>query len=324
MTASVSFADITDAAERIAPFIHRTPVFTSATLDRNAAAEVFCKAENLQKVGAFKARGATNAVQQLPADRAERGVVTHSSGNHGQALAYAAATRQIPAWIVMPETANPVKVAAVEGYGATVVFCRQDEREATAAQVEEETGATMIHPFEDPAVIAGQGTAALELIDSVPDLQAIIAPIGGGGLLAGTAVVCRERLPTCEIIGAEPNAVDDAYRSLRSGIRQPAVANPRTLGDGLLTRIGARPFAILREVSADVITVSEPAMVDAARFHLLRMKLLVEPSGATALAALRTQPDRFQGRRIGLILSGGNTDLGWLSTDLDEGRQTGE
>jgi len=311
-TFPVSYPDILEAADRIAPFTHRTPVFTSATLDQEVGARVFCKAESLQKVGAFKARGATNAVRSLPAEQAERGVVTHSSGNHGQALAYAAAARQIPAWVVMPEDANPIKVAAVEGYGAIVVFCAQHEREATGERVRRETGATLIHPFEDPAVIAGQGTAALELVEAVPNLDAVIAPLGGGGLLSGTAIVCAERLPGCDVVGAEPIAADDAFRSFESGIRQPAVENPATLADGLLTRIGALPFAILQALGADVITVSEEAIAAAALFHLTRMKLLVEPSGATPLAALRAQPERFRERRVGLILSGGNTDLTWL------------
>jgi threonine dehydratase len=212
----------------------------------------------------------------------------------------------------MPEDANPIKVAAVEGYGATVVFCAQHEREATGERVRRETGATLIHPFEDPAVIAGQGTAALELVETVPNLDAVIAPLGGGGLLSGTAIVCAERLPGCDIVGAEPIAADDAFRSFESGIRQPAVENPATLADGLLTRIGALPFAILQALGADVITVSEEAIAAAALFHLTRMKLLVEPSGATPLAALRAQPERFRERRVGLILSGGNTDLTWL------------
>lgn len=312
MTLPVTYRDVLDAADRIAPFTHRTPVFTSATLDRTVGASVFCKAENLQKVGAFKARGATNAVASLPPDSAGHGVITHSSGNHGQALAYAAAARQIPAWVVMPHDANPVKVAAVEGYGATVVFCAQHEREAAGERVRRETGATLIHPFEDPAVIAGQGTAALELVDTVPGLDTVIAPLGGGGLLSGTAIVCAERLPGADIVGAEPLAADDAFRSLRSGVRQPAVENPATLADGLLTRIGATPFAILMALGADAITVSEDAIVAAALFHLTRMKLVVEPSGATPLAALRAQPERFRGKRVGLILSGGNTDLAWL------------
>ena len=308
----VSYDDILEAASRIAPYTHRTPVVTSATLDHQVGADVFCKAENLQKVGAFKARGATNAVARLPAAQAARGVVTHSSGNHGQALAYAAAVRQIPAWIVMPDDANPLKVAAVAGYGATVVRCSRSERAAAAERVRQETGAILIHPFEDPAVIAGQGTAALELVEEIPDLDTVIAPLGGGGLLSGTAIVCAERLSAGEVIGAEPLAADDAFRSMQTGVRQPAVENPATLADGLLTGIGALPFAILQELQTEVITVAEDAIVEAALFHLTRMKLLVEPSGATALAVVRSRPERFRGRRVGLILSGGNTDLAWL------------
>jgi threonine dehydratase len=310
LTLPVTYTDVEAAALRIAPFVHRTPVFTSSTLDRELGASVFFKAENLQKVGAFKARGATNAILQLPKD--VPGVVTHSSGNHGQAVAYAAAIRNLPAWIVMPRTAPRLKVDAVRSYGAEVVLCDHVDRETAAAEVVDRTGAVLVHPFDNPAVIAGQGTATLELMDQVGNLDVVVAPIGGGGLLSGAAIVAAAQDPAIPVIGAEPFAVDDAFRSLRSGRRLAGVVDPVTLADGLLTGIGARPFAILTALHADVIRVTEVSILEAALFLLQRMKLVVEPSGATPLAALRTEPERFSGRRVGVIISGGNTDLSWL------------
>ncbi|MEN8113587.1 MAG: pyridoxal-phosphate dependent enzyme [Actinomycetota bacterium] len=310
MTLPVDLEDVVAAAERIAPYVHRTPVFTSSTVDHETGAELFFKAENLQKVGAFKARGATNAVLQLPSD--VRGVVTHSSGNHGQAVAYAASIRDLPAWVVMPRTAPPLKIEAVRSYGAEVVLCDHAERETAASEVVNRTGAVLVHPFDDPAVIAGQGTVALELLDQVLDLDAIVAPIGGGGLLSGAALAASAHDPRVEILGAEPFAVDDAYRSMRSGHRQPGVESPTTVADGLLTGIGARPFTILRALEADIIRITETTMLESALFYLERLKLVVEPSGAASLAAVRTEPNRFAGRRVGIIISGGNTDLSWL------------
>ncbi len=305
-----AFEDVLAAAERIGPYVHRTPVFTSQTLDRRLDARVFFKCENLQKVGAFKARGATNAVLSLSDDEASRGVATHSSGNHGQALAYAAAVRGIPAWVVMPDHAPEVKVRAVRGYGAEVVFCPQAEREERTRQLVDETGATLIHPYDNAAVIAGQGTAALELIEYAPDLDIVVAPVGGGGLLAGTALSANALRPGALVVGGEPLAVDDAFRSLSTGVRQPAVSNPQTLADGLLTGLGERNFTILRESGVEIVTVSEEEIVAAARFFLERMKLVVEPSGAVSLAAVRKMP--VAGRRVGVIVSGGNTDFRWL------------
>jgi threonine dehydratase len=311
LTLPVVYADVEAAAIRIAPFVHRTPVFTSSTLDDELGMSVFFKAENLQKVGAFKARGATNAVLQLPEDAS--GVVTHSSGNHGQAVAYAAALRGLPAWIVMPRTAPLLKIEAVRSYGAEVVLCDHADRESAAAEVVAGTGAVLVHPFENPAVIAGQGTATLELVDQVEGLDVIVAPIGGGGLLSGAATVAAAQSPAIPVIGAEPFAVDDAFRSLRSGRRLAGVADPVTWADGLLTGIGARPYAILTALEADIIRVTETSILEAALFFLQRMKLVVEPSGATPLAALRTEPERFSGSRVGVIISGGNTDLSWLN-----------
>ncbi|MEA3510122.1 MAG: threonine/serine dehydratase [Actinomycetota bacterium] len=310
MTLPIDYSDVEAASARIAPYVHRTPVFTSSTLDDELGASVFFKAENLQKVGAFKARGATNAVLQLP--EGVPGVVTHSSGNHGQAVAYAAAIRDLRAWIVMPRTAPQLKVDAVRSYGAEIVLCDHADRETAATAVAERTGAVLVHPFDNPEVIAGQATATLELIDQVGTLDAIVAPIGGGGLLSGAATVASAQRSPIRVIGAEPFAVDDAFRSLRSGHRLAGVVDPVTLADGLLTGIGARPFAILTALGADVIRVTETSILEAALYFLQRMKLVVEPSGATSLAALRTEPEQFSGSRVGVIISGGNTDLSWL------------
>ena len=312
---TVTFADLEAAADRIRPHIHRTPVLRSATLDRMLGATVYAKAENLQRIGAFKARGATNAVLQLPDETT--GVVAHSSGNHGQALAYAASLRALPAWIVMPRNANSLKIAAVRGYGAEVVLADHTEREETAARVQRETGAVLVHPFDDADVIAGQGTAALELLEDVPDLDVLIAPIGGGGLLSGTTIAATAAHKDIAVLGAEPHAVDDAYRSLTTGALQPGVENPTTVADGLLVGMGALPFQILSEHGVEIIRVGEAGIIEAASFFLERMKLVVEPSGATALAALLGDRERFAGRRIGMIVSGGNTDLSWYRPSAD-------
>lgn len=304
--------DIRAAAARIADHVHRTPVMTSATLDAELGAAVFVKCENLQKVGAFKARGACNAVLSLSDEAAARGVVTHSSGNHAAALAYAARSRGVKAYVVMPETAPQVKVDAVRSYGAELRFCPAAARQATCDAWQQETGATLVHPFEDPMVIAGQGTAALELLEQVPDLDVVITPVGGGGLCSGAAVVVRSLLPGARMLAAEPDAVDDAARSMATGVRQPRVEDAQTLGDGLMTGLGEPNFALLREHRVDVVTCSEQAMVEAARFFLQRMKLVVEPSGATVLASIRKIDDEVRGKRVGMIVTGGNTDLRWL------------
>jgi len=301
--------DVLAAAQRIKPFVHRTPVLTSATLNGEVQSEVFFKCENLQKVGAFKARGATNAVMSLTEAAAAGGVATHSSGNHGQALAYAAAARGIPAWVVMPDHAPAVKVEAVRGYGAEVVICRQADREERTAELVAETGATLIHPFDNSAVIAGQGTAALELLDEIPNLDVVVAPVGGGGLLGGTSLVARAVGSGIRVVGGEPEAVDDAFRSIRDGVLHPAVPEPKTLADGLLTGLGERNFALLAG-QVEIVTVTEEEIVTAARFLVERMKLVVEPSGAVSLAAVRKMD--VAGRRVGAILSGGNTDFRWL------------
>lgn len=310
----ITLEHVQQAARRIAGHLHRTPVLTSATLDRELGCTTFFKAENLQKVGAFKARGALNAVLSLADADARRGVVTHSSGNHAAALANAARVRRIPCVVVMPESAPAVKVAAVRGYGAEVVFCQQAEREAVCARVRDERGMTLVHPFEDARVIAGQGTAALELLEQAPDLDLVLAPVGGGGLLAGTAVTVAALRPAARVVGAEPEAVDDAARSLATGVRQPRVAAPDTICDGLLTALGEPNFELLRRHAVRIVTVTEPAIVAACRFFLERMKTVVEPSAATVLAALRAMGEELRGHRVGAILSGGNTDFRWLTT----------
>lgn len=298
------------AAARIAPHVHRTPVFRCATLDAMCGASLWFKAENLQRAGAFKARGACNAVFSLTAAQAARGVATHSSGNHGQALAFAARARGIRAWVVMPETAPAVKRAAVRGYGAEVVPCAPTlaDREAAAARVVAETGAHLAHPYDDYAVIAGQGTAALELLEDAPDLDAIVAPVGGGGLLAGTALAAHGVSPGIAVHGAEPAGADDAARSLAAGERLAPEA-PRSIADGLLTALGARNFLILRDHAASIATVDDAAIARAMRLVWERMKLVVEPSAAVPLAVILAGRLPVAGHRVGIILSGGNVDL---------------
>jgi threonine dehydratase len=306
VTVPPTFADVVGAAQRIAPHVHRTPVFTSRYLDSQSGAQVFLKAENLQKVGAFKARGAVNAVLSLPESDAARGVLTHSSGNHGQAIAFACAIRGIPATIVMPDHAPAVKVDAVKGYGADIVFCSQAEREETLRSLVDTLGCSVVHPFDDPAVVAGQGTVTLELFEQVSDLDAIIAPIGGGGLLSGATIVAAEH----KIVphGAEPEIVDDAYRSLRDGVRYPATGE-LSVGDGLLTGIGEIAFAVLSDADTPILKVSESEILAAMRMLAERTKLVVEPSGAVGIAALLRHAERFSGQRVGVILSGGNIEL---------------
>ena len=305
--------EVREAAARIAPHVHRTPVLTSATLDVELSAQVFFKAENLQKIGAFKARGATNAVLSLDEAACARGVITHSSGNHGAAVAYAAKKRGTKCVVVMQEGASELKAAAIRGYGAEVVLCPPGHRETHTRELEEREGYTFVHPFEDPRVIAGQGTAALELLDQVDGLDAVITPVGGGGLMSGTTITFAALRPEAKIFGAEPFAVDDAFRSMRDGTLHPGVDQPKTWGDGLMTGLGCNPFTIMREHGVEIVRVEEQQMIDACRFHLMRMKTLVEPSGATCLAALRNLGERIRGLRVGAIITGGNTDLAWLT-----------
>lgn len=285
-------------------------MFTSQTVNEISGATVFFKCENLQKAGAFKARGATNAVFSLTDEEARRGVATHSSGNHGAALARAAGWRGIPASVVMPDNASAIKKRAVAGYGARIVYCEPtfQAREDALAEIAETTQATVIHAFDDSRVIAGQGTATLELFEQAEDIDTVIAPVGGGGLLSGTALAARSLFPAARVFGAEPRNVDDAWRSRKSGRIMP-VTGKTSIADGLLTALGKLTFPIIRDHVTGIITVSEASIVDAMRLIWERLKLIVEPSAAVAVAALLAQPDEFQGRRVGIILSGGNVDL---------------
>ena len=303
-------AAIRAAQARIAPHVHRTPVLTSSSIDGEVGARLHFKCENLQKIGAFKARGAVNAVFSLPADVAGRGVVTHSSGNHGAALAYAARRRGIPAWVVMPENAPKVKIANVAREGATIRFCAPTvaAREAACAEVQGESGATLIHPFDHAEVIAGQGTAALELLADVPALDAVVAPCGGGGLLAGTAIAAHGLSARLRVLGAEPAHADDAARSLASGRIEP-LPTATTIADGLRTTLSPRTLAALRAHVEAIGTCSEDAIVRAMRLIFERMKLVVEPSSAVPLACLLEGTLPLRGARVGVLLSGGNVDL---------------
>lgn len=313
MEAAPGLAEVRAAAERIAPYAHRTPVLTSRTLDAQTGGHLFFKCENLQRVGAFKFRGACNAVFSLSEDAAARGVVTHSSGNHAQALALAAQLRGIPAHIVMPRNAPVVKQAAVAGYGGRITLCEPTlaAREETTAHIQGETGATLVHPYNDRRVIAGQGTAALELSEDIPELEILIAPVGGGGLLSGTAIVAKALLPNAQVYGAEPKTADDAQKSFRTGKIVPA-NDPKTIADGLLTSLGDKTFPIIHELVSDIVTVSEEEIVNAMRLVWERMKIVIEPSAAVPVAvALGGQID-LGGKRVGVVLSGGNVDLARL------------
>ncbi len=302
--------EIRQASERIRSFVHRTPVLTSTSLNKMCKMEIFFKCENFQKAGAFKIRGATNAVFALGEKEASRGVATHSSGNHGAALALAARWRGIKAYVVMPGNAPHVKREAAASYGAEIVFCRPtlQAREEGLEKVLDRTGATFIHPYNDYRVISGQGTAALELCEEIPDLDIVMAPVGGGGLLGGTAIAVSAISPQTLIIAAEPERADDAYRSFHAGSIIPA-DNPDTIADGLRTTLGDLTFPIITRYVKDILTVSEEGIVQAMRSIWERMKIIVEPSAAVPLAALLVNRREFSGKRIGVILSGGNVDL---------------
>jgi threonine dehydratase len=301
---------IRSAQSRIAPHVHRTPVLRCRSLDAEVGAELFFKAENVQRTGAFKARGASNAVFSLSDAEARHGVVTHSSGNHGAALAYAAARRGIPAFVVMPETAPRVKLENVRRRGATIRFCvpTLEARDAACAAVQRETGALLVHPFDDVRVIAGQGTAALELLDESPGLDVVIVPVGGGGLLSGTSIAVKSFDRSIRVFGAEPANADDAARSFRSGNIEPLPA-ATTIADGLRTTLSPRTLAAIRAHVDAIGTASEAAIVRAMRMIWERMKILVEPSAAVPLACLLEGALEVRGTRVGIILSGGNVDL---------------
>ena len=316
MPESITPADVAAAADRIAGIARRTPVMTCGTLDEMAGRKLFFKCENFQKVGAFKFRGAFNAVSQLHDDEASRGVVTHSSGNHAQALALAAKMRGVPAFIVMPTSASPVKRVAVESYGAEVILCEPtlEARETTAAEVQQRTEATFIHPYNHPHIIAGQGTAMLELLEQSRELgaglDAIIAPVGGGGLLSGTCITASGSNPRPRVFAAEPLGADDAARSFAAGELIPQTG-PDTIADGLLTSLGDLTWPIIRDHVERIFTVSDKQIVEAMRLLWERAKLLIEPSSAVVLAAVLSDSFRkVEGAKtLGLILSGGNVSL---------------
>ena len=327
-------ASIREAHDRIRPHIHRTPVITCRALDdivahaasvgaeagsfRHDRARLFFKCENLQKAGAFKSRGACNAIFSLEAAEAERGVVTHSSGNHAAALARAAALRGIPAYIVMPSNAPAVKVAAVKHYGGRITFCEPTlaARESTAESVLRETGGTMIHPYNDERIIAGQGTAAVEFLEDVPELDVIMTPVGGGGLLAGTAIAAKSLEPEITVVAGEPQLADDAFRSLQAGEIIP-VGPTATIADGLKTSLGDKTFAVIRRLVDAIVLASEAGIARGLELTLTRMKTVIEPSSAVPLAAILENPAPFAGKRVGIVLSGGNLDLTQLPRMLE-------
>ena len=318
---SPNFDAIRAAHQRIRPYIHRTPVLTSERLDATSGALIFFKCENLQKVGAFKARGATNAVFVLDDAKARRGVATHSSGNHGAAVARAAKLRGVPAYIVMPSNSAKVKIRAVESYGAQVVFCEptEESREIKCAEVINQTGATLIHSFENEHVMAGQGTAAIELLEDVPDLDLIMCPVGGGGLLSGAAMAAKSMRSQIKVIAVEPENADDAAQSFRAG-RRLVTEKKFTIADGLRTNIGEPNFAIVQQYVDAIVTVSEEAIVLAMRTIWEAMKIVIEPSAAVPYAAIQESKIEIRGKRVGIILTGGNVDLDALPWNCSRDR----
>jgi threonine dehydratase len=315
---TLTLTDIRAAHTRIKDRIHRTPIMTSAALDARAGAQLFFKCENLQKIGAFKARGATNAVALLSDEEARHGVVTHSSGNHAAALARAAKLRGIPAYIVMPSNSPQAKLASVRRYGAEVIQCEPTlaSRESTANAVVERTGAAFVHPYNDALVMAGQGTTALELLEDVPDLTDILCPVGGGGLLSGISVATKSLDPRIRVFGVEPAGADDAARSLAAGRIIPSTS-PNTIADGLRSSLGELTFAEIQHHVDGIVTVSETEIVNAMRTIWEVLKIIVEPSGAVGYGALVDGQLNLAGRRVGIILTGGNLDLDklpWINT----------
>ncbi len=308
-----TFSDIEQAHLIVQKYAHRTPVLTCSSINKIVGGSLFFKCENLQKVGAFKFRGACNAVFSLSNDEAQKGVATHSSGNHAAALALAARMRGITAHIVMPENSPEIKKKAVAGYGANITYCEPtlQARESTLALIVAETGATEIHPYNNFKVIAGQGTAAKELIEDAGEFDIIMAPVGGGGLLSGTALSAKYLLPNCKVIAAEPAGADDAFRSFHEKKIIPSIS-PKTIADGLLTSLGERNFAIIMQNVDDIVTVSEEKIVEAMRMIWERMKIIIEPSSAVPLAAILQGKVDVQDKKAGIILSGGNLDLGKL------------
>ena len=310
MSSIPSLADIREAHQRILPYIHRTPVLHSELLNDIAGCNLYFKCENFQKIGAFKMRGATNALLSLDREQLSQGVATHSSGNHAQAVAKAAQIVGCPAYIVMPETAPKVKVNGVKAYGAEIIFCEPtlQARESTLAEVQARTGAAFIHPFDDYRVIAGQATTSLEFMEQQPGLDILMAPVGGGGLLSGTALCVHYTQPQSRVIAGEPKGADDAYHSLKEGVIIPSSA-PNTIADGLLTSLSEKTFGIIKQHVEQIITVSDEEIKKAMRLLWERLKIVVEPSGAVPFAAVLQQPQLFKDQSVGIIISGGNVDL---------------
>ena len=312
---AIGFEEVSAAHRRIAPYIHRTPVLTSKTLDDTFGSQLFFKCENFQKSGAFKVRGAFNAILSLPPEEAARGIVTSSSGNQAAAVSLAASARGVSAYIAMPKIAVKSKIAAVERYGGNIVWVESKERiptseefDATAEAIQERTGASPVHPYNDLRTIAGQATCALELLDDVPELDMLLAPVGGGGLLAGTCLAARARSPSPKVIGCEPEMADDAQKSFRQGVIVPQT-NPQTIADGLRTSLGEHTFPIIARQANDIVTVSEKSILAAMRLVWETMKIVVEPSAAVPVAGLLENRIPGGAGRIGVILSGGNVDL---------------
>jgi threonine dehydratase len=307
------YEDVAAAHDRIRPLIHRTPVLKSSSINQITGGELYFKCENFQKVGAFKFRGAANAVFSLTEEEANKGVATHSSGNHAAALALAARLRGVPAHIVMPSSSPDIKKKAVAGYGGMITLCEPtlQAREAALNQLVEDTNATVVHPYDNFFVIAGQGTAAKELIEDSGHFDLILAPVGGGGLISGTAITTKNMLKTCRVVAVEPAGADDAFRSFIAHQLIPS-QNPRTIADGLLTSLGNRNFTVIMQLVDDIVTVSEESIIEAMRLIWERMKIIVEPSAAVPLGAILEAKINVTGLRTGIILSGGNLDLGKL------------
>lgn len=308
-----SLADIKAAHERIQPFIHRTPILSSTAINEIAGCEIYFKCENFQKVGAFKARGAANAVMKLTEEQKAKGVATHSSGNHAAALARAASVAGIPSYIVMPSNAPEIKKKAVKGYGGEIIECEPNlkARETTLEAVVAKTGATFIPPYDFMDVIEGQATCALELIEDQPNLDIIMAPVGGGGLLGGTALTTHYLSSKTEVIAGEPAGADDAFQSFHAGKIIPQ-SGPNTIADGLLTSLGELNFEMIQNYVSDILLATDDQIIEAMRLIYERMKIVIEPSCAVPLASLLANQDRFAGKKVGIILSGGNVDLGKL------------
>lgn len=312
----ITIQDINSAHKAISPYIHKTPVLTSESINQITGARIYFKCENFQKIGAFKMRGAMNAALSLPNELIQKGLATHSSGNHAQAVARAAAIMGVPAYIVMPENAPAIKKAATKGYGGLITFCEPtvEARATTLEKIVRQTGATMIHPFNDEKVITGQGTAAKELYEQLPtntSLDFLMAPIGGGGLMSGTAIYSKLKFPTTQVIGAEPQKVDDAKRSMESG-KIEYNATTDTIADGLKTDLGPLTFQYLKQYLDDILTVSEESIIEAMQLIWERMKIIIEPSCAVPLAAVLNNREVFKQKNVGMILTGGNVDIGNL------------